>query len=332
MATLTASQATYFSDGSSTNPDVGFQRPKKRSRINGLSERPLKRITRSQLTKQHTTAEKVPSEKSTTSVHSSQQGGTHQTGPKRGAPRGKPKPTSTRCKPKAKTTKGSKKPNILKNNNKSSYHRCLECSYVVKSFKVHFGLTKRRPWFTCNQCKFKTKCKWLSDRHNLLSSCNTSNVVRRPFGRLEKPSSSTKLLHCSSCKVFSSISFQELYEHLSMCKGSQVFKTKLETEIAKEELDEVKLFGSINLSGENIKLKNDCETVEGHKEENLEVKDEIKEYFSQFLPLSRLNNINPLMVKHLYENENKNNEGNGDDKLKKIKLALLGEEKMKNFY
>uniref|UniRef100_A0A915LHJ5 Uncharacterized protein n=1 Tax=Meloidogyne javanica TaxID=6303 RepID=A0A915LHJ5_MELJA len=201
MATLTASQATYFSDGSSTNPNVGEVRPKKRSRINGLTRLPLKRITRSQLTKQHTTAEKVPSDKSTTTVHSSQQGGTHQTVPKRGAPRGKPlsKPTSSRCKPKAST------------------------------------------------------------------------------------------------------------------------KTTKETEIAKEELDEVKLFGSINLSGEDIKLKNDCEAIEEHKEENLEVKDEIKEYFSQFLPLSRLININPLMVKHLYENEIKNNEGNVDDKLKKIK-------------
>uniref|UniRef100_A0A914MZP0 Uncharacterized protein n=1 Tax=Meloidogyne incognita TaxID=6306 RepID=A0A914MZP0_MELIC len=331
MATLTASQATYFSDESSTNPNVGVVRPKKRSRINGLTKLPLKRITRSQLTKQQTTAEKVPSDKSTTTVHSN---GTHQTIPKRGAPRGKPlsKPTSSRCKPKAKTTKGSKKPNVLKNINKSSYHKCLECSYVVKSFKVHFGLTKRRHWFTCNQCNFKTKCKWLSDRHNLLSSCNTTNVVRRPFGRLEKPSSSLKLHYCSNCKVFSSISFQELFEHLSICKGSQSFTTKLETEITKEELDEVKLFGLINLSGEDIKLKNDCEAIEGQKEENLEVKDEIKEYFSQFLPLSRLININPLMVKHLYENEIKNNEGNVDDKLKKIKLALIGEEKMKNFY
>ena len=124
MATLTASQATYFSDESSTNPNFGLVRPKKRSRINGyefsfsyrkihlfrLTKRPLKRITRSQLAKQQTTAEKVPSDKSTTTVHSSQQGGTHQTVPKRGAPRGKPlsKPTSSRCKPKAstKTTKG----------------------------------------------------------------------------------------------------------------------------------------------------------------------------------------------------------------------------------
>uniref|UniRef100_A0A915M790 Uncharacterized protein n=1 Tax=Meloidogyne javanica TaxID=6303 RepID=A0A915M790_MELJA len=321
MATLTASQATYFSDESSTNPNFGLVRPKKRSRINGLTKRPLKRITRSQLAKQQTTAEKVPSDKSTMTVHSN---GTHQTVPKRGVPRGKPLSKPTSSKPQAKTTKGSKKRKVLKNNNKSSYHRCLECSYVVKSFKVHFGLTKRRHWFTCNQCNFKTKCKWLSDRHNLLSSCNTSNVVRRPFGRLEKPSSSLKLHYCSCCKVFSSISFQELFEHLSICKGSQSFTTKLETEITKEELDEVKLFGSISLSGE---------TIEEHEEENLETKDEIKEYFSQFLPLSRLNNINPLMVKHLYENEIKTNEGNADDdKLKKIKLALLGEEKMKKFY
>jgi len=117
MATLTASQATYFSDESSTNPNFGLVRPKKRSRINGyefsfsyrkihlfrLTKRPLKRITRSQLAKQQTTAEKVPSDKSTMTVHSN---GTHQTVPKRGVPRGKPLSKPTSSKPQAKTTKG----------------------------------------------------------------------------------------------------------------------------------------------------------------------------------------------------------------------------------
>lgn len=37
-------------------------------------------------------------------------------------------------------------------------------------------------------------------------------------------------------------------------------------DLSEEELDEVKLFGLINLSGEDIKLKNDCEAIEGQKE------------------------------------------------------------------
>ncbi|KAL7076391.1 hypothetical protein ACQ4LE_004298 [Meloidogyne hapla] len=336
MQTLTnipTSRPIYFiPGGSSTNSDGDGSQ--KLTRVDSSTEIPFKRI-KTIKTKEvpftlnddqrQTTTEKLPSVKSTNQDASKQTKCTNKS-KKRVAFSSKSIPF--RRKPNAFATKGLRlrKTKISKNNNKPIYQSCLECSYEVRSFKSHFNLTKRIHWLTCTKCSFKTKCKKVFDQHILLSSCNITNIVRRPYGRIQKPSTSLKLHYCSCCKIFKSISAQELFEHLAICKGSQIFTTKLKNEITEEELNELKIFGSFDLFGRSynkIGLANNCKTIERRKEENLEDKDEIKEYFSQFLPLSHLNNITPLMIKHLYENKTTNDEGNFDNNLKKIRLEII---------
>uniref|UniRef100_A0A183C8Q8 C2H2-type domain-containing protein n=1 Tax=Globodera pallida TaxID=36090 RepID=A0A183C8Q8_GLOPA len=120
--------------------------------------------------------------------------------------------------------------------------QCVECGQMVNNLCRHLGIETKR----CNFCSFVTRCARAMDRHRLLSQCNPSNAVRRPFAAVAgwtfsvgninsstfSPSSSSSLsspplqqFGCAQC-AFCSVSVQALAEHIAAvhatCSGAQV--------------------------------------------------------------------------------------------------------------
>ncbi|KAF7638513.1 hypothetical protein Mgra_00001887 [Meloidogyne graminicola] len=190
--------------------------------------------------------------------------------------------------------------------------------------------------YVCVKCNFSTHCKNEFTQHGLLSSCNPVNTIRRPNGRLKKPSVSLQRLSCSACKKFTSISFQELIEHMVTCEGSRIFDIVKQDEINDEELQELAhfgySFGKGNSKNGTAKICNDLDkrnevsdsVVKGSERISTDKQETIKKQFSEFLPLSKLEDIcnNPFMVKHLLENEESQNNNGHRNLLKKIGRAI----------
>ncbi|KAI3408211.1 hypothetical protein GPALN_012057 [Globodera pallida] len=120
--------------------------------------------------------------------------------------------------------------------------QCVECGQMVNNLCTHLDLNTKR----CKFCSFVTRCARAMDRHRLLSQCNPSNAVRRPFAAVAgwtfsvdninsstfSPSSSFSLsspplqqFGCAQC-AFCSVSVQALAEHIAAvhatCSGAQV--------------------------------------------------------------------------------------------------------------
>ncbi|KAI3415299.1 hypothetical protein GPALN_004912 [Globodera pallida] len=120
--------------------------------------------------------------------------------------------------------------------------QCVECGQMVNNLCTHLGIKTKR----CKFCSFVTRCARAMDRHRLLSQCNPSNAVRRPFAAVAgwtfsvdninsstfSPSSSFSLsspplqqFGCAQC-AFCSVSVQALAEHIAAvhatCSGAQV--------------------------------------------------------------------------------------------------------------
>uniref|UniRef100_A0A914GZ47 C2H2-type domain-containing protein n=1 Tax=Globodera rostochiensis TaxID=31243 RepID=A0A914GZ47_GLORO len=120
--------------------------------------------------------------------------------------------------------------------------QCVECGQMLNNLCKHLGIKTKR----CKFCSFVTRCARAMDRHRLLSQCNPSNAVRRPFAAVAgwtfsvdnissstiSPSSSSSLsspplqqFGCAQC-AFCSVSVQALAEHVAAvhatCSGAHV--------------------------------------------------------------------------------------------------------------
>ncbi|KAI3417083.1 hypothetical protein GPALN_015635 [Globodera pallida] len=120
--------------------------------------------------------------------------------------------------------------------------QCVECGHMVNNLCTHLGIKTKR----CKFCLFVTRCARAMERHRLLSQCNPSNAVRRPFAAVAgwafsvdninssvfSPSSSFSLsspplqqFGCAQC-AFCSVSVQAVAEHIAAvhatCSGAQV--------------------------------------------------------------------------------------------------------------
>uniref|UniRef100_A0A183BXF1 C2H2-type domain-containing protein n=1 Tax=Globodera pallida TaxID=36090 RepID=A0A183BXF1_GLOPA len=121
-----------------------------------------------------------------------------------------------------------------------SIQQCVECGQMVNNLCRHLGIKTKR----CEFCSFMTRCARAMDRHRLLSQCNRSNAVRRPFAAVAGwafsvdninsstfcPSSSLsspalQQFGCAQC-AFCFVSLQALAEHIAAvhakCSGAQV--------------------------------------------------------------------------------------------------------------
>uniref|UniRef100_A0A914HZ61 C2H2-type domain-containing protein n=1 Tax=Globodera rostochiensis TaxID=31243 RepID=A0A914HZ61_GLORO len=118
--------------------------------------------------------------------------------------------------------------------------QCVECGQMVNNLCRHLGIKTKR----CKFCSFVTRCARAMDRHRLLSQCNPSNAMRRPFAAVAgwtfsvdniscstfSPSSSLsspplQQFSCAQC-AFCSVSVQALAEHIAAvhatCLSAQV--------------------------------------------------------------------------------------------------------------
>uniref|UniRef100_A0A914HXL4 C2H2-type domain-containing protein n=1 Tax=Globodera rostochiensis TaxID=31243 RepID=A0A914HXL4_GLORO len=121
--------------------------------------------------------------------------------------------------------------------------QCVECGQMVNNHCRHLSIKTKR----CKFCSFVTRCARAMDHHRMLSQCNPSNAVRRPFGAVAgwtfsldniscstfSPSSSSSSLSspvlqqfaCAQC-AFYSVNVQTLAEHIAAvhatCSGAQV--------------------------------------------------------------------------------------------------------------